>query len=64
MPSINACWSCGQIGRDSSHCPRCGRRLEPLDFETVHSLLRERSGRTKQSGVALRTDWSREESWS
>ena len=54
MPSINACWSCGQIGRDSSHCPRCGRRLELLDFETVHTLLRERGERMVPSGAPVR----------
>jgi hypothetical protein len=55
MSSINACWSCGQIGRDSSHCPRCGRRLELLDFETVHSLLRERGKRVVPRGSVVGT---------
>jgi len=56
MPSINACRSCGQIGRDSSHCPRCGRRLELLDFEMVHSLLRERGERIVPRSAAVRAN--------
>ena len=45
---------------ETNYCPSCGRRLELLDFETVHGLLREQGKRTKRPVLALRKSEPRE----
>ena len=53
MMSVHACRRCRQIGRDSSYCPSCGRRLESLDFKVVYDLMHDqRKGSSRREAAS------------